>query len=193
MRSKSVPALLGIITAVSVLAPARAWAAKPIERFVAFAVDTSEVAGRTRAGTVEIAVERWSTEEEQRHLQAALQEGGPEALLKALQKEERVGFIRSSGGLGYPLRFAHQVAVPGGGRRLLIATDRPISFRESLNRPRTIDYPFLLVDIRLDADGEGDGKLLPLAKVTSSDDNVVEIENYASVPVRLTRVRREKS
>jgi hypothetical protein len=157
-------------------------------------VDTSEVAGRTRAGTVEITIERWSTDEERRNLQAALKEGGPDALLKALQKQkDRAGFIRGTGRLGYPLRFAHQIPLPGGGRRILVATDRPISFLESLNRPRSIDYPFTIVDIRLGADGEGEGKLLPLAKVTANDDNVIEVENYASVPVRLTKVKREKS
>ena len=40
--------------------------------------------------------------------------------------------------------------------------------------------------------GEGAGKLLPLARVTARDDQVVEVENYASVPVRLTKVRREE-
>lgn len=193
MRLRALPTVLGMVTAVSTLAPVRAWAEKPLERFVAFAVDTSEVAGRTRAGTVEIAIERWSTEEERRNLQAALKEGGPDALLKALQKMDRTGFVRGAGKLGYPLHFAHQITLPEGGRRILVATDRPISFLESVRRPRTIDYPFMIVDIRLDASGEGEGKLLPLAKITSSDDNVIEVENYASVPVRLTKVRREKS
>jgi hypothetical protein len=192
MRSKSLPALAATLLAFSALSPYTVLAAKPMERFVAFAVDTSEVATRTRAGTVEIGIEHWATDEETRALQAALKEGGPDALLRALQKEDRVGFIRGSGRLGYPLRFAHQETLPGGGRRLLIATDRPISFFESVNRPRTIDYPFMIVEIRLDAGGEGEGKLLPLAKITASDD-VIEVENYASVPVRLTKVRAEKS
>jgi hypothetical protein len=192
MKSRTVPALLGIVTTVGMLLPSPSWAAKPVERFVAFAVDTSEVVSRTRAGTVEIAVERWSGPEEVRNLQAALKEGGPDALLKRLQKADRVGFIRGAGGLGYPLRFAHQQTLPGGGRRVLIATDRPIGFLESVQRPRTIDYPFMIVDIRIGADGEGEGKLLPLARVTAGTDDVIEVENYASVPVRLTKVRAEK-
>jgi hypothetical protein len=180
---------LGILAGTAGLAPA----ADIVERFIAFAVDTSELAGRTRAGTIEIGIERWSTPEERRNLQAALKEGGPEALLKTLQKiDDRVGFIRSTGSLGYPLRFAYKVPLEGGGERIILATDRPISFLESRNRPRTLDYPFTIVDIRVPPNGEGEGKLLPLARVTAHDDQVIEVENYASVPVRLSKVRREK-
>jgi hypothetical protein len=190
MRLRGALLALGIVASVA----GSARGADPIERFVAFAVDTSELAGRARAATVEIGIERWSTPEEIRNFQAALKEGGPDALLRAMQKTKvRVGFIRSAGSLGYPLAFAHQIPLPGGGRRVLIATDRPISFLESVRRPRTIDYPFMIVDIRMDEKGDGEGKLLPLAKITASDDNVIEVENYASVPVRLTKVRREKS
>jgi hypothetical protein len=193
MQPKTVMTALGILSMVAVSAPRAARAADPLERFTAFAVDTSELAGRTRAGTIEIAIERWSSPEEQRNLQAALKEGGADALLRALQKvDERVGFIRSAGSIGYPLRFAHQVPQAGGGRRVIVATDRPIGFLESRNRPRTIDYPFMIVDIRMKPDGEGEGKLLPLAKITANDDHVIEVENYASVPVRLTKVRTEK-
>jgi len=50
----------------------------------------------------------------------------------------------------------------------------------------------MLIDLRLDAQGKGQGKLIPVAKVTQSEDHVVEIENYASEPVRLTEVRELK-
>ena len=189
MRLRNPLLALGIVAS---LAPS-ARAADPVERLVAFAVDTSELTTRTRAATIEIAIERWSTSDEIRNLQAALREGGSDALLRAMQqKKDRVGFIRTAGGLGYPLSFAHQIPLSGGGRRILVATDRPIGFLESVERPRTIDYPFMIVDIRLGADGEGQGKLLPLAKITASDDDVIEVENYASIPVRLTKVRSQK-
>lgn len=184
---------LGIVASLAGSAPSPVSAAPPLERLVAFAVDTSEIAGRTRAGMVEIAIERWSTDEERGRLESALTQGGPEALLRAVQKvDQRVGFIRSAGGLGYPLRFAYQIPQPGGGRRIVVATDRPISFFESRYRPRTVDYPFLVVDIRLDAGRDGEGELLPLAKIIARNDTVIEIENYASVPVRLTKVRQEQ-
>lgn len=168
-------------------------AAKPLEQFTAFAVDMSNIAGRTRAGTVDIIIDRWSTDQERDQLRSALKEGGTDALLRALQKiKEPAGYIRSTGSIGYPLRFARQMTTSDGGRRIIIGTDRPVSFLELQNQPRTLDYPFLLIDLRVNAKGEGQGKLLPLAKVTENEDHVVEIENYASEPVRLTEVRKLK-
>ena len=184
---------LAAIAGVCALAPA-ARAADPIERFTAFAVDMGGSVSRpgARAGTVDIAIDRWSTPDERATLRAALQEGGTEGLLKALRKvEPPAGSIRSGSSLGYPLRFAHQIPLPGGGRRILIATDRPVSFLELRDRPVTVEeYPFMVVDVRLDAKGEGEGKLLPVAKIQVHPDNVVDIENYLAQPVRLTKVKK---
>jgi hypothetical protein len=63
-----------------------------------------------------------------------------------------------------------------------------MSFLELRDQPRTVDYPFMVIDIRLKADGKGEGKLVPLAKINTDRDHIVEIENYASEPVRLTSV-----
>jgi hypothetical protein len=175
-----------------ILSMATALAAKPVERLSALAVDTSNMARARNTGTVDIVIDRWSTDEERDHLRAALREGGAKGLLRALQKVKEVGRIRSEGSLGFPLRFARQVVSPSGGRRILLGTDRLISFLEMRDQPRTMDYPFMVMDIRLDAGGKGEGKLMPLARITEDRDHVVEIENYASEPVRLTAVRSRK-
>jgi hypothetical protein len=170
-----------------------ALAAKPVEHLTAFAVDMSSMAIRTRAGTIDIVINRWSTDQERDTLVSALREGGNDGLLKALQKiKEAAGYIRKPASIGYPLRFARQIPTPDGGRRIIVATDRYVSFLEATNQPRTMDYPFMVVDIRLGPDGKGTGKLMPLAKITMNTDHVVEIENYASEPVRLTEVHEVK-
>jgi len=185
--SISVMALMGAGFAI---APANA--AKPIEQLTAFAVDMSNMSGGARTGTVDITIDRWTTDEERDRLRAALQEGGSDGLLRALQKEKEVGRIRSTGSIGYPLRFAREIPISTGGRRILLGTDRFVSFLERTNPGPASQYPFMVIDIRLNAKGEGEGKLLPLAKVTMDEDHVVEIENYASEPVRLTSVRKLK-
>jgi hypothetical protein len=178
---------------VAVLAGAPAFAGKPVAQFSAFAVDMSNTAGRTRAGTIDIIIDHWSSPQERDALVAALKEGGTDGLLRSLQKiKEPAGNIRTAGSVGYPLRFAWQTTAPDGGRRVIVATDRPVSFLEARTQPRTLDYPFLLIDLRVDAAGKGMGKLIPLAKVQLSEDHVVEIENYASEPVRLSEVRELK-
>lgn len=166
-------------------------AAEPLERFTAVAVSLGSTTTRAGAGTVDITIDHWTTDQERDTLRAALREGGTDALLRALQKvKEPAGYIQSPGTLRYPLRFARQMSLAGGGRRLLLATDRTVSFLELANQSLTTEYPFMIIDIRLGADGKGQGKLLPLARVTEDADHVVEIENYDSMPVRLTEVRK---
>lgn len=176
---------MAAVAAALVPAPAAA-ADKALERFTAFAVQMGRTRGSATA-SVDIVIERWSTPQERDRMTAALKEKGSDGLLDEMRKvDDRVGYIRSGGGLGYPLRFAHQTQLASGGRRLVLGTDRPVRFLES----RSSLYPFMIIDIRMGADGEGQGKLLPLARVKVHPDDVVEFEDYSIEPVRLTRVRR---
>jgi hypothetical protein len=166
----------------------------PVERLTAFAVDMSAKpdarTGGARSGTVNVTIERWSTEREKDLLTGALKEGGPDLLLRQLQKiDDPAGQIYTPGNIGTPLRFAWQSPLPDGGRRIVVATDRRIGFLEAVNRPRSFDYPFLVLDIRMGADGKGEGKLLPVARIEASEDRLFEVESYASEPVRLTQVQ----
>jgi hypothetical protein len=182
-------AALAAVVAVTGLAPEAARAADPIERLTAFAVDMSNLStGRRNSATVDILISRWSTDAERDKLSDALREKGADGLLRELQKMDEVGRISTPGTLGLPLRFAREVPLSTGGRRIVMGTDRRISFLEMREQPRTVDYPFMIIDIRLNADGKGEGKLMPLAKITEDRDHIVEIENYASEPVRLTSV-----
>jgi hypothetical protein len=182
--------VLALVMAAGALTPAASRAADPVARFSAFAVDLGGATRRGGAGTVDIVVDRWSTAQERANLMTALREDGSGGLLKALRKMDDVGRIRGGANLGYPLRFAQEIPLAGGGRRVLIATDRPVSFLELRARPRTVDeYPFMVVDMRLGPQGEGEGKLLPVASIRLHPDHVIDIENYLDQPVRLTRVR----
>ena len=168
---------------------------KNVLHLTAFAVDlgsstSGPVATGARAGTLDIAIERWSTPEEVAKIQGQLTEKGAEGLLDAVQKLKRVGYIRTPTSVGWPIHFAQQIPGAGGARRIVFATDRPMSFWEVVNRPRSADYAFLMGEIRLGADGKGEGKLVPAARVHyNSDDKILEVENYATQPVRLTEVR----
>jgi hypothetical protein len=162
-------------------------------RLTAWAVNMSNIATGANS-TVDINIERWSTEEERQKLITTFLEKGPEKLLDTLQDLRRVGYIRLPTSLGYDLHFAHQVPLDEGGRRIIIATDRPIGFAEARNQPRSIDYPFTLIEIRLKPDGTGEGKMAIATKISmDKKHNTVELENYSSEPVRLQNVKVEKS
>jgi hypothetical protein len=161
-------------------------------RLTAFAVNMSNIA-TGGANVVDIQIDRWSTEEERQKLITTFVEKGPEKLLDALQDLKRIGYIRLPNTLGYDLRYARMVPLDEGGQKILIATDRRIGFAEARNQPRTMDYPFTLIEIRLKPDGTGEGKLSLATKITlNKKTKTVELENYSSEPVRLQNVKVEQ-
>jgi hypothetical protein len=162
-----------------------------VDRFVATAVNMG-VPGRAGTGTVEMDIEKWSTDEDHDRLMNVLIEQGPDKLLEALQKMPRVGYIRTPNSIGYDLHYAHRTPSGDGGERIVMATDRYIGFWEAANRPRTVDYPFTLIEMHIGADGRGEGKLSLATKIAyDKDSKEVVLENYATQPVQLTDVRRE--
>jgi len=160
-------------------------------RFTAFAVN---MGSGPKAFTVDIVLERLSTDEEREGLIAAFVEGGQDKLLPALQKiRPRVGFIRTPNSLGYDLQYAWRFVNSDGTSRLVIATDRRINFWEARNQPRTIDYPFTIIEMRLDAKGEGEGRMAAGTKISrSKDGKTVELENYGISPVALNNIKLQK-
>jgi hypothetical protein len=144
----------------------------------------------TRTNTVDIVVERWSTPEEIDKLRGILIEKGGSDLLPALQKiKPRCGYARTSNSIGWDIQFARETQMADGTRRIVLATDRPMSFWEARNNPRSADYEFTLAEIHIAKDGKGEGKAIPAAKLTfDKDKNTLEIENYSREPVRLNEV-----
>ena len=185
-------AVLAVATAVLVLAT-KVDAQPPLPlRFSAFAVNMSNV-GPTGGTRIDITIQRWSTDAERQGLLTTFFEKGPEKLLDALQDAKPVGRVNAPGKLGWELRFARYHPMPDGASRIVILTDRRVEFWEARNQPRTIDYPFTLIDLRLKADGTGEGKASVATKITyNKKTDAVELENYASEPVRLNNVKMEK-
>ena len=101
-----------------------------------------------------------------------------------------MGYIRTPNSIGYDLHFAQDMPGDDGWRRIVLVMDRPISFWEAANQPRSIDYPFALIELRLNRDGEGEGKMSIATKITGNRTfNLIELENYATQPVQLMEVR----
>jgi hypothetical protein len=168
--------------------------AAALERYVALAVNLGGTPGPTGAGTVEITIDNWSTDAQRDQLMKALIEKGPEKLLDTLQKMPRVGSIRTPNSIGYDLHYARKNPLEDGGDQIVLATDRYIGFWEAANRPRTVDYPFTLIEMRVGKDGVGEGKMSLFTKITyDKKKNQIVLEDYGSQPVLLTQVKRESA
>jgi hypothetical protein len=187
MRTPLALASLAVLGASLLPAAAPAEETKPLLRLRAWAVDLNSGA---RTNTIDIVIERWSTDGEVEKLRGILIEKGGRNLLPAVQKiKPRCGYARTSNSLGWDLQFARETELPGGARKIVVGTDRPISFWEARNSPRSRDYEFSLAEIQLPAEGKGQGKAITMAKLSyNKQANTLEIENYQREPVRLNEI-----
>ena len=159
------------------------------EEFNAVAIMNNNLG--SAADRVIMRVTRWSTEAERGTVTRAMLKGGPDALLEVLRDQRSVGTIRTPDTLAYDLRYAHQEPGEEGGRKIMLATDRPISFWEAVNRPRISDYPFTVIQMNIDKNGEGTGTLSLFTKIQARG-NTIELENFATSPVMLTKIEAKK-
>jgi len=170
-------------------------------RLSAFAVSMGTAATGANA-VINIRITRWSTPAERESLITTAVEKNQDALLRALQKMPDHGRINIPGWtgpdphnarLGWTLHYAFVTPGEDGGYRIGIATDRYIGMWEARNQPRTIDYPFSLIEIRLGNDGKGVGKMAVATKIEfDKKKKQLVLENYSSEPVRLNEVKIEK-
>ena len=188
----------GIVTAALMLAPAPpVQAQQEALEIDAFAINMSNIATGANA-RVDIRINTWSTAAEREQLITTMLEKGSGALLKALQKAPVKGRFRIPTArppdphhlsLGLDIRYAWQVPLPEGGKRIVLAMDRYIGFAEARNQPRSVDYPFTLLQIHVDAAGKGEGKMAVATKIKfDKEKKVIELENYATEPVRLNNL-----
>jgi hypothetical protein len=159
------------------------------EEFSAAAIRSDNLG--SGADRVIMRVTRWSTEAERGKLIPLLLKNDNQALLDALRDQKSVGTIRTPDSLGYDLRYAHQEPDAEGGRRIVLATDRPISFWEARNQPRTIDYPFTVIQMQIDKNGEGKGTMSYATKIIARA-NTIELENFTTAPVMLNDIKTKK-
>ncbi len=190
LRSVATVSALGLALVLGfVAAPLPAEEELPLN-FDAVAVNMSNMGPRGQI-RVQIRVNRWSSDEERATLMEALveQTRGGRDLANTLFSKESVGTFRELQSLAYDLRYARSNPIEGG-RQIILATDRRIGFEEAWRASRTLDYNVSLIILNVDEDGRGDGQIMLGAEFGWNEEkNLVEIEHFASQPIRLNNVR----
>src|SRR5882672_8086558 len=180
---------------------------------------TENVAGAP--DSVRIDLLRWSTDAERDQLLAAWAQPGaaaaggrggargaggrgdaaeaprqtPESsLAAALDRAPTLGYLWSSESTGYALRYAVRLAQPDGERITLI-TSRRLGAWNNLWKPAgaaaATDYEFSVIELHLNAKGEGEGKASLTGKVAvDAAAKSIALENYSALPVVLKGVKR---
>jgi len=152
--------------------------------------------------TIQIRINKWSPVAERDRLIDTFMEKKQDGLASALEKLPEMGRFNFPGymgpdpnntmRLGTVIRYAMSTELPEGGRRIVIITPRIIGFREQVNQPRTVDYPFTLFEMHFDKNGKGEGRMAYATKIEfDKKKQAIELENYSSEPVRLNELQLE--
>jgi hypothetical protein len=165
----------------------------------AFTVNMTNVdIPRGNAGIMEIRITGWSPETTKKDLISTFLDKGQDALLSAMQKQPTRGRISlpnwqgpdpQNYRLGWDLRYTAHDPLPDGGERIVIATDRQMSFWEVRNQPRTVDYPFLLIEIHMPKEGKGEGRAFGATQIKfDKKKNQIVLEQYSAGAIRLNEI-----
>ena len=134
----------------------------------------------------------WTSDQDLQGFAGTLKESGPDALVKAMEKTKDVGRLAPTGSVGSGFRIARYRPDPKGGLRIVMVTNRPMSFGELYRGSRSTDYQFGIVVLHIDKDGKGSGTLAPACKIKFDKNGELQVEHYGQKPWRLANVRREK-
>ena len=113
----------------------------------------------------------------------------------AIGRAPTLGYIWTNDVTGYAIKYADHASLPGGGERIILATDRRLGAHTAAWRPvaapTVTDYEFTLIEIRLDSKGFGEGKTSLTTKVILDNEaKTVALDDYAATPAILQNVKR---
>jgi hypothetical protein len=158
------------------------------ESFKALGINVSDSQGVIgRPFNLTIFVDRWATPSEFALFLSTLKGGGTEGVLKMLRGREQIGVLRTTQPLGFPLSLAVETPQPDGGRRIVIISPRRIYERDP-NNP-SVDYPLMVMDMRLAVHDAGEGAIAQLARLSmGSDGDRFIVENFDGAKMLLKSV-----
>jgi hypothetical protein len=189
-KSLLIPALVLAAAAgtaiVAGTAPAAASAAASAhpDQFTGSLVNT--VAGARFSQPFILSVDHYAGGAEVQYLTGLLAEKGPFSLRDELWKHS-AGYLRIGGRIGYPVAavLSQETAT---GRKLTVVLNRPLSAFEVQYYARSSMYPFSVLELELDQNGEGHGTLIGAARMRMRGDTL-EIQSLGVQPLRLLAVR----
>lgn len=138
--------------------------------------------------TFTLTVSNYTPDSEVTQMLSALQQGGQDGLMKVLGKEKR-GTLQIGTRLARDVQ-AVWVTKTDEGRKISALSERWLGVGELRRGARSVDYPLTYIEIFIEEDGgNGEGSLIPAARVRSKGGNNIEIENFGIYPARLTNIK----
>ena len=117
-------------------------------------------------GPVDIVINRFSTTVEKNRFMDTFAERGPAGLQEALQQAPSIGRLAAPGDQGFELRYAAELRGENDDRHVIVASNQGMAFFEAADRPRSADYPFTVVQLQIDKNGQGRGLASAYSNIT---------------------------
>ena len=157
------------------------------EAYSGVAIGTGGAVGG-RSMQFDFRITRYTTDEELEKFAELVKEKGPDALRRALEKED-VGQINVTGRVGNQIAVARK-RQDGQDTVINLVTARNMPFVELYRSGRSTDYQFGFMQVRLDAKGEGVGQIMAAARIRfNKKQGKYEIESYGNQYIKAVNVR----
>lgn len=144
-------------------------------------------------GPVEIVIHRFSTTVERNRFMDTFEERGPGGLQEALQQAPSIGRLAAPGDQGFELRYAAEVRADHGVRHVIVVSDQGMSFFDAADPPRSTDYPFTVLQLQIDRNGQGRGLASAYSNITLDKiQGSIVLENLGDQPVMLTNLQLQR-
>jgi hypothetical protein len=146
--------------------------------------------GSGSTASVDIWIDKFSTDEEAVELAVMLAEKGQDALRLAMEKLD-VGRMSIDNEGVIPIAVARSLS--GSGKRIVrLYIARNIYFLEHFEMTRTRDYPFSIIEMHVDEKGNGEGMAVAAAKLRFDDQaKQFVVESFGQgTNLKLVNVRR---
>jgi len=186
--STMAPTVLLVFAALAV--PAQAQRRGAPESFTAN-LQAAGATGGAGAATIQIDVQKYSTDADRTAVESALKSGGYPAFLAALKKAPAVGTV-VFGEQKWNIRWARELTTPKG-RSIVVVTDQPVFFVGGGRvdaKPRA-GFDVAVIQMSVDDVGLGNGSMAAAANVKAGGESGVEINDYADKPIKLVSVVRK--
>lgn len=152
-------------------------------------ITTTGAAGSSTRLT--ITIEEYTSGEDAMKFVNILKTEGPDGLRKVLEKVEK-GWIAPTGKVRDSINFARSHTVEGG-RIINIVKTRHLRFIEfALSAPRSRDYEFTFIQIKLDKEGKGDGYIFAGTKIEFDSNGKLVLEQRGTAPILIRGVKLKK-
>jgi hypothetical protein len=174
----------GLLALLAIMSLSQVVRAQSYPRTLIASAEASGAAGAATA-TVTIRIQRLMPEFDFKAVTDGLKFGGYPGALNALRKLPEIGYVQVADRKTV-LKYAHQRA--DGKAGLVLVTDRPIFFvgGGAPDAKPKAGYELGLIELEIDAQGNGKGTMAAAARVKPGPDGSVILDDYAETPVRLS-------